>query len=474
MNDNATNLKPLRKSILSRFSSSAFCVLVSRMLAFVAVFGFNAVLARALVPAEFGLFALLYSLAMLTCLVASLGMNRALVMVLADERYPRDRNHVRQLLILGTWVSILGGIFAAVVSWFGVMVFLPELETGSRFTVACLFAVIVLLRNLHFVLAETTRGFHETNWSNLFGGSAGGPLPHMIFLVALLVYGVTDLTEVLGVYLVCFLITLPPLAFKLFSLDFPSGEPVPRRSPATESSSMSLPNIWALAIPIMLTQAFGLTISQADIWLAGALLLPASIAIYCSAQRLLAFLTLPLQISGTAMISFVPELMSRDAKKELQEIVGLATFVSAIPTIAIAVFLILFPVTVLTLIYGEFYAAGALVLQVLVVGQLVCVLAGPCEMVLMMAGHQKKTLYVNVASAICIGTLGPLAISCYGITGLALAMGAVTIGQNVFNVWLVQRLVGIDTRFSFSYFHALRMKCTEQILSLKRSSNVSV
>jgi len=225
----------------------------------------------------------------------------------------------------------------------------------------------------------------------------------------------------------------------------------------------------------MFTQAFGLSISQADVWLAGAMLLPASIAIYCSAQKLLAFLTIPLQISGTAMISFVPELISRDAKKELQEIVGLATFVSAIPTILIAAVLILFPAPVLTLIYGDFYAAGALVLQVLVVGQLVCVMAGPCEMVLMMAGHQKKTLYVNIVAAICIGTLGPLAILWYGITGLALAIGAVTIGQNVFNVWLVQRQVGIDTRFSFSYLPALWDKCTKQLLPVKkRSSNVSV
>jgi len=175
MNDSATNSKTERKSILSRFSSSAFCVLVSRILAFVAVFGFNAVLARNLVPAEFGMFALLYSLAMLTCLLASFGMNRALVMVLADERYPRGRGQVRRMLMLGTWVSVLGGLVAAGVAWLGVMAFLPELEGNSRTAVACLFAAIVLVRNIHFVLAETTRGFHETNWSNLFGSPSGGP-----------------------------------------------------------------------------------------------------------------------------------------------------------------------------------------------------------------------------------------------------------------------------------------------------------
>jgi len=472
MNQAAPNPNRTRRTILSRFSSSACGVLISRVLALIAVFGFNAVLARTLVPAEFGMFALLYSLVMLACLVASLGMNRALVMVLADERYSLDRVQLRQLLAMGVWTSVLAGLVAAAIAWLGVHTFLPEIGSNSRAMIALLFAAIVLIRNVHFVLAETLRGFHETNWSNLFGGNAGGPLPHLIFLIALIAFRVTTLSEVLVIYLVCFLITLPPLVYKLFSLELPDRG-ASKFSGETINAPLSLPNLWGLAVPIMLTQAFGLTICQADIWLAGAMLLPASIAIYCSAQKLLAFLTMPLQISGTAMISFVPELISRDAKRELQEVVGIATFVSAIPTILIATVLVVFAAPVLTLIYGEYYAAGALVLQVLVVGQVVCVLAGPCEMVLMMAGHQKKTLYVNIAAAIFISIFGPLGILWFGITGLAVAMGAVTIGQNVFNVWLVQRLVGIDTRFSFAHLPVLQERL-RQYLFLKRPSNVSV
>lgn len=447
---------------------------ISRILAFIAVFGFNAVLARTLSPAEFGVFALLFSVAMLTCMTASLGMNRALVMVLASEKYQRGKKNVRRMISLGMWSSVLGGLAAAILAWLGAMAFLPELEFSSRSTVAVLFAAIVLVRNIHFVLAETARGFHETNWSNLFGGSPGGPLPHLLFLIAVVSFGVTNLSEVLGVYFVCFLITLPPLCFKLYSLNLPEDRRKSKTTTGPASSPVSPPNVWGFAVPIMLTQAFGLTITQADIWLAGGMLLPASIAIYFAAQKMLAFLTIPLQISGTAMVSFVPELISRDGKKELQELVGLATFVSGIPTLLIAAVLIFFPEAVLTLVYGEFYATGSLVLQILVVGQLVCVMAGPCEMVLMMAGHQKKTLYVNVACAVCIATICPLGILCFGITGLALGMGAVTIGQNLFNVWLVKRLVGIDTRFNLAYLPTLRLKLREQFLLLKVPSKVSV
>lgn len=457
---------------MKRFSASAACVFISRVLAFVSVFGFNAILARKLNPTEFGIFALLFSIAMLTCMTASLGMNRALVMVLASTQYKRGRENVRRMIAIGTWSSVLGGLVAAILAWIGVMAFLPEVESSSRNAVALMFAGIVLVRNIHFVLAETARGFHETNWSNLFGGSPGGPLPHLLFLIAVSCFGVTSIGGVLAVYLACFLITLPPLVFKLYSMDLPEDRRKPKASTRPTSKPINPTNVWGLAIPIMLTQAFGLTITQADIWLAGGMLLPASIAIYFAGQKMIALLTIPLQISGTALVSFVPELLSKDSKQELQELVGVATLVSGISTILIGAILFFFPEAVLTLVYGGFYASAAIVLQVLVVGQLVCVLAGPCEMVLMMAGHQKKTFYVNIACAIAIATICPLAILHFGITGLALGMGTVTIGQNLVNNWLVRRLVGIDTRFSFSYLPALKLKLTGQFAILTTPAKI--
>ena len=100
------------KSILKRFSSSAFSVLVARLMAFIAVFGFNAVLARSLAPEEFGVFALLYSLATLTSLVASFGMNRALdssvetVFLMAEAKHQAIASKlVKEIARLGGDVS---------------------------------------------------------------------------------------------------------------------------------------------------------------------------------------------------------------------------------------------------------------------------------------------------------------------------------------------------------------------------------
>ena len=148
------------------------------------MFGFNAVLARCLVPADFGLFALLFSLATLTSLLASCGMNRALVKVLASEN-SHDAATLDSVVKLGVYTSVIAGLIVGAIALIACANFLPSNgETGGL--IACMFGGIVLVRNVHFVLAETTRGFHETHWSNLFGGPAGGPIPHLIFLCALI------------------------------------------------------------------------------------------------------------------------------------------------------------------------------------------------------------------------------------------------------------------------------------------------
>ena len=416
-------------------------------------------LARSLAPTDFGLFALLFSLATLTSLLASCGMNRALVKVLAEDS-SHDPDTVRRIVNLGVTTSIAAGLLVGGLAFLICWQFVPA-STGEHWTIAALFGGIVLVRNMHFVLAETTRGFHETNWSNLFGGPAGGPIPHLLFLVSLigawLVLETTTLTIVLSIYLASFVVTLPLLSRKLYSLkmeldpETESNSQAANQTPESARPKFSAQSIWLLAIPLMLTQTFGLTLSQADIWLAGVMVVPASIAIYCAAQRMLGFLTIPLQISGTAIVSFVPELIAKNKTKQLQEMVGLATFVSGIPGLLIGMTLFLFPETVLSIVFGDFYAQAAVILKILVAGQLICVLTGPCEIVLTMAGHQNKTLAVNAVAAAAIFTLGPLGIYFGGINGLAMAMCSVMMFQNLTNWWLAKKLVGVSTHFDLTY-----------------------
>ncbi|MEM9943135.1 MAG: polysaccharide biosynthesis C-terminal domain-containing protein [Planctomycetota bacterium] len=460
-------------SILKRFSSSALSVFIARLLAFISIFGINAVLARTLPPAEFGIFALLYSITTLACLVASCGMNRALVKILAGQRCEESevdnlQIHVRQLIRLGTTTTIVGGILVGSLAGLLAGSLLTQTSSLNPWQIGLAFGAVVFVRNLHFVWAETHRGFQETRFSNLYGSPAGGPIPHLLFLAILIVtsfvFGQCTLLTVLWIYLACLVITLPPLGWSLYCQKLETGSSVADPNPTQSTPDFQVQAIWALAIPLMLTQSFGLSISQADVWLAGAMVAPSALAVYCSAQRLLAFLTIPLQISGTAILPFIPKLLSEGRQSQLQSMIGLATLFAGVPGIVAAVTMLCFPEAILTIAFGSYYSQAAPILQVLAIGQLVCILTGPCENVLMMTGHQSKTLWVNIASATLIVALGIPGIIYLGIAGLAYTMASVTIFQNLFNWWLAKRLVGISTRFDLSYCRLLTLSSLKQII----------
>ena len=438
------------QSAIKKFSSSAIFVLISRLLAFVAVFGFNVTLARVLSPGDFGVFALMFSATTLFCLVGSVGMNRAMVKLISDCLSLGRDDQVRQIVEFGLSVVACSSLVAGVVAFVVAMFALPA--NSSTTQIAILFALTVIVRNIHFVIAESARGFHETKWSNLFGSAAGGPLPHLLFFILLCVactgQSTLTLANALFSYLASFSLTLPFLFIKFCTLP---GKPAPTEVKVKRAISKS--DVASLAIPMMLTQSFGLFLSQADIWLAGALVTPGAIAVYFSAQRILGFLTIPLQISGTAITPFVSEMATREKKSKLQEMITLASFLSSLPALLIGAILLAFPEHVLGFAFGEHYRQAASILRVLVVGQLICVLTGPCEIVLMMAGHQKKTLFINVASAVLILVLGTIGVMYFGIFGLACAMAFTTSLQNLVNCWLARTLVGISTSLQFSTLH---------------------
>ena len=436
-------------SITKRFTASAAGVLIARIIALVSVFGFNAILARSLSPADFGQFVLIFSLASVSSLIACVGLNRLIVKRLAEATNLSTEAAIR-IVKAGLKVACLGGCIVGVIA--GVLSTLLEPSPSSSHLLrAMLFGGIILLRTLHLVIAESARGMHDRLWSNLFGSPAGGPLPHLLFVLLLL--GVPTLRVtlfgVLALYLVAYLATLPMLWFAV------------RRTTKSLASAPfnSLDNVRELAVlsvgvPLMFTQTCGLAMSQADLWIAGAMVAPAAIALYGAAQRMLGLLTIPLQIAGTAIVNFVPG-MAKDEDGRLQSMVGLAANVGGIPGTILAIGFLVFAETILSVVFGESYAQAAFFLRVLTIGQVVCLLTGPCEISLMMAGHEKTTAKVNIVAAITLFLVGGLVTFQFGLNGLAITIACVTATQNLANWLLARHLLGIWTHVGATGFQRL-------------------
>ena len=450
----------MNEPLVKRFASSAVFVLISRLMAFIAIFGFNALLARALTPEDFGIFILLFSFLVLISLVSNGGLNIAVVKLIAQTQDANKDSSgtlsTTKLLKELIPVVAVASLSLAVLAYFLVASWLAGSLGTHANLIALLFAMSALMRSLHLMLAESARGFHDRIWSNLFGSIAGGPLPHLVFLVLLgITYGYEclTLTTTFACYAAAFLITFPVICVKLFhlnkkndsaSFELTGNERGANKIPRADKSHRL--TLLALAIPLMMTQVLGVGIAQTDIWLAGAFAAPAALAIYAVAQRMLAFLTIPLQITNTAIISDVPQLFQQKKMDQLQKLVSLAANASALPALVVGAILLSFPETILGLAFGEYYSSGAILLKILVLGQLICVATGPCQVVLMMTGHEKTAMIVNFCTAILAVLSGLLGVCYFGMVGLATSVSMTIVLQNVCNWWIVKKQVGIDTR----------------------------
>jgi len=446
----------MNESLIKKFASSAIFVLISRLMAFVAIFGFNALLARALTPEDFGIFILLFSFLVLISLLSNGGLNIAVVKLIAEAQDAKtdvsERVSTTKLLKELILVVAVASIAVATLAYILMGTWLAGTSVENSSLLAFLFALSALLRSLHLMLAESARGFHDRIWSNLFGSIAGGPLPHLVFLVLLSTaywYDVLNLTTAFGCYATAFLVTLPVVCVKLFqlnrkcvSVNFEAQEEF--AEPGSDRTSRL--TLVALAIPLMMTQVLGVGIAQTDIWLAGAFAAPAALAIYAVAQRMLAFLTIPLQITNTAIISDVPQLFQQRDMVQLQKLVSLAANVSAFPALIVGAILLAFPETILGLAFGEYYRSGAMFLKILVLGQLICVATGPCQVVLMMTGYEKTAMVVNFFTAVLAVLGGLLGVCYFGMVGLATSVSLTIVLQNICNWWIVKKQIGIDTR----------------------------
>jgi O-antigen/teichoic acid export membrane protein len=104
--------------------------------------------------------------------------------------------------------------------------------------------------------------------------------------------------------------------------------------------------------------------------------------------------------------------------------------------------LLVFPGELMRL-FGPEFAAGALTLQILAVGQAVRLAAGPLGTVLIMTGHQRWLLLYSLAGVVLTVGFALWLIPLYGAAGAA-AAGAITlVFRNAAALWMVQNKAGV-------------------------------
>lgn len=395
----------------------------------------EAIAARLLGVAQFGIYAMASAWIFVLALVASLGFNHALLRFvptyLAHEDWGGLRGIVRRSNL---WV-----IAAAVVLGIGGSLLLLALQECCvdpailpAFFIAFLIVPMLALSGLR---QAVLRGL-----GRIAQALAPEWLLRPLFLIALLVAGAFFLPPPLA--------ASTALGFALLATiaAFAVGAYLQHRALPTQlraHAPVYRDRAWlTVAAPMLLIVGLSLISSRLDVIMLGMLSDIEQVGIYSAASRVADVVVFGLVSANAVVAPMIARLHATGRHDDLQKVVGLAAKGICLLTLPLALALLLFGQQILGM-FGSGFSAGYPVLVILVCGQLVNALAGPVGYLMTMTGHQNHAARIVGISALLNLALNGLLIPRWGMLGAAFATAVSTATWNILMLRFVQKELSI-------------------------------
>lgn len=395
-------------------------------------------LARALGPEGYGIYAYAYALASLLAIPAQVGLPTLVVREVARYHLEEKWGYLKGILrystqvVLGLTTLLMFGTFLVIWLFAGGIDSI-QLET---FAWALLLVPLIALGNLRGAALQGLRKVVQ------------GQLPEMLLLPALLLIFVGIALGLNGGELT------PPGAMVLHSLAaglaFFVGVvlllraiPIPVRtiSPAYESKA------WFRSIlPLSFISGMQIINTQASIVLLGLLTTTSSdVGIYRVAVQGATVVSFGLMMINTVIAPQISRLYHSGDRERLQRMVTWSARAILATSLPLAAVLIFFGAPILQLVFGEEYASGDTALAIMCLGQLVNAAMGSVAFLLNMTGHERDTAKGLMIAAIINILLNLMLIPPFGIEGAAMATAFSLAGWNIILYRLVRMRIGIDS-----------------------------
>ncbi|MBI5450860.1 MAG: oligosaccharide flippase family protein [Gammaproteobacteria bacterium] len=397
----------------------------------------SAMLARLLAPDDLGRYFLIFSLVTLFSTLAQGGLSACIVRILGEDRAQGTPGRSRQAIRLGLRLTALSAALTAALfvlglgDWLGRVVFnAPVIAELTP-----LVALLILCAPLQVFITESFRGLQAIHLATLLSALLSSLLNAAAIVSAWWLYHQADLQLMVELGLFATVGAASISAFFLWLR-------LPR---AAADRSMGARELLTMAWPMWIIQATYFFLSQADLWIVGATLDKHSVAIYGAVVELAALIILPLTMINAVIPSNIAELHVAGDMRRLEKMIRGAATLVALPALVIYACYLLFGGALLGIIYGDFYAQGALLLALLASGNLLNALTGSCGLTLMMTGHQKTVMLITVGNGLLALTSAALLVRHYGAVAVAASYALSMASQNILMTLAVQRRLGIWT-----------------------------
>jgi O-antigen/teichoic acid export membrane protein len=427
------------ESVKRRLLRGSAWVTGGRMLSIALGLALNAVLTRILTKTEVGEYFTTMALVFVGSIIAQLGLDRAVVRFVSTALALDKPGQAKQVVKRVFFFCSIGAVVTALVlalglgRWIVTHIYHDEV-LATLMPLAAGWLIITALQQL---LVDTFRGFQRFDLSTLFDQVLIDILSVSIFGAIFLLHKAVDVHQVVLLSTVFALTTTVIgaglLLGKLHRLG-EEGEPLPKGE------------LFAMAWPLLITNiAIYLLGTSIDVWILGAFRPQSQVALYGVASRVMFLVATPYLILQGVTPPLIAEMFAKGKKREMERTLRMVSTVAGLPAALALIGFLLFGGQLLHVFYGPGYEAAAGVLAILSAGRLVAVWTGSAGVTLMMTGHQKSLMYITVFSGIASVTADLLLAPHFGKVGVAIGTASTQAMQNILQVLLAKRLVGVWT-----------------------------
>lgn len=217
-----------------------------------------------------------------------------------------------------------------------------------------------------------------------------------------------------------------------------------KNRPRCAATAISWEALIKSCMPLWIVVIMGQMVQWSGQFIAGVYMVPEVVAQLAVAQRtamLASFVLIAVNLVVAPKFAAMHRNGDMAALQHLAKMSVKLIGVMATPVIAI---MLIFPGFLMGL-FGEGFAGGSTLLQILAVGQFVNAITGSVGFLLMMCGHEKDMRNITLISGSLALTLTWWLTAAYGAYGNAIGTAIAVATQNLLAVYFVKRRLGFNT-----------------------------
>lgn len=407
---------------------------------------FKIYLARRLGPSPLGVYALGMTVVGVLSILGVAGLPQAAARFVAAYSATRDYRALRGFL----WRS--GAVIAALLAVCALAMMLGRGWVANRLydapTLAQFmpfFVGILITGAVISWLGQVLAGFQDAAKRTLVTQVLANPL--MILLAAVTIELGWGLGGYLWAQVVSNLVALILLAWFVWKL-----LPAEARPGAGTLRPLG-PGVTSFCKAVFAMTVLEFILTQADKVILGLYLPPREIGVYALAATMVAFVPVLLQSVNQIFAPMIADLYARGESALLGRIYQTVTKWVIGFTFPLALVLMIYAVPLLG-IFGSAFVAGAGVLIIGTMGQLVNIGTGSVGYLLLMSGHQRRVIETEAVVAVVTVGMNLVLVPRMGMLGAAMASAAAAALMNLLMLWSVHRFMGLSP-YNWHYLRLL-------------------